>query len=95
MKMAEVMSRRWWSIFCLFVGGGRLIILLVNGFISPSSHLRCLASFETLFFRHQILLGFVLAKTFGTSLAVYPVVLTLEIYHAIQCARLARVVDQK
>jgi hypothetical protein len=94
-KMAEVMPQRFWSIFCLVAGGGRLIILLVNGLISRSPHLRCLASFVSLFFWHQILLGFVLAGTFGTGLAVYPVLLALEIYHAIRCARLARVVDNQ
>ncbi|WP_061930077.1 hypothetical protein [Aureimonas sp. AU22] len=92
-KMADLMPQHSWAILCLMAGGGRLIILLVNGLLRRSPHLRCLGSFVSCFFWFQILIGLMQSGTYATGLAVYPVLLALECYHTIRCARLARAVD--
>lgn len=84
--LAQIVDQQRWALLCLVVGGGRLLMLAVNGMWRRSPHLRALTAFISCFFWFQISLGFLQAGTFGTGLAVYPVLFALDVYNALRAA---------
>ncbi|KAB0682006.1 hypothetical protein [Aureimonas leprariae] len=91
--MASLASQDTWKLAFLFGGGFRLLVLLVNGIIRRSPHLRLLAAFVSCGFWFQIALGLYQSGTFPTGMAIYPVLLGLDFYHLLRCGRAARRVD--
>ncbi|MBL8578073.1 MAG: hypothetical protein JNK47_12665 [Mesorhizobium sp.] len=84
--LAQMVQQSTWAMLCLVVGGGRLVMLAINGAWRRSPHLRALAAFISCFFWFQISLGFLQAGTFGTGLAIYPVLFALDVYNAFRAA---------
>lgn len=92
--LADIVSQRTWAVLCLIVGGGRLIMLAINGAWRRSPHLRALAAFVSSFFWFEITVGLLESGTFGTGLAIYPVLLALDIYNVLRAARDAGSADR-
>ncbi|NMG39786.1 hypothetical protein GRZ55_11080 [Chelativorans sp. ZYF759] len=82
-----------WSIFCMVAGGGRLLVLAINGAWRRSPHMRAAGAFVTCFFWFQISIGFLQAGTWSTGLAVYPVLLLLDSYNVIRAMGEAAISD--
>lgn len=80
-----------WGIGCLVIGAIRLIALVINGTFADtaysrfSPHVRTAMSGLSCFFWLQIVLSFALAPP-GTGIAVYPVLLVLDLYSAYRAA---------
>lgn len=85
--LAQMMPQSTWAILCLGVGGCRLVMLVINGVWRRSPHLRAFAAFVACFFWFWISLGILQAGTFGTGLAVYPILFLLDAYNVIRAAR--------
>lgn len=96
-ELARWADESTWAALCLLVGGLRLIALFVNGTFLGfrySPHVRTLMSFLTCFFWLSITFGVLQADHVSTGLAVYPVLLALDIYNAYRAAKDARLVDE-
>lgn len=83
-----------WSLACLIIGGGRLLILGLNGTVRRSPHFRALAAFLSCFFWTQISIGLLISGSGTTGLAVYPVLLALDAYNVIRAMREAGAIDK-
>lgn len=90
----QLASQPAWAYACLVVGGARLVMLVINGAWRRSPHLRAVAAFISCFFWFQISVGLIEAGTYGTGLAIYPVLLALEIYNVFRAARDAGTSDR-
>jgi len=86
-ELARLMSQHSWAMLCGVVGGGRLLILVINGSWRRSPHLRAVAAFISSVFWFQISIGFFQAGTFGTGLAAYPILFFLDVYNVFRSAR--------
>lgn len=84
--LARIFDQDTWTLLCLAIGGGRLLMLAINGAWRRSPHLRAIAAFISCFFWFQISLGFFQAGTYGTGLAVYPVLFALDVYNTFRAA---------
>ncbi|MDS1135167.1 hypothetical protein [Nitratireductor indicus] len=93
--LKDTMAQDCWTVLCLGVGGFRLLVLLINGAWRRSPHLRAAGAFLSILFWFQISMGFALVGTWGTALAVYPVLLLLDSYNAIRAVTDAAVSDEK
>lgn len=85
--LGQILSQSTWAVLCLIAGGGRLIMLAVNGAWRRSPHLRAIGAFVSCFFWFQISLGMLQAGTVGTGLAVYPVLFFLDVYNVFRASR--------
>lgn len=85
-KLGEFAPQSTWALLCLIAGVGRLAMLAVNGSWRRSPHLRAVSAFISCFFWFKISHGLVEAGTFGTGLAVYPVLFLLDVYNTIRAA---------
>ncbi len=85
--LSRLVDQQTWAILCFVVGGGRLIMLAINGAWRRTPHLRTGAAFISCVFWFQISVGLFESGTFGTGLAVYPVLLFLDAYNCIRAAR--------
>lgn len=82
--LADVMPQNWWALACLIAGGARLVVLAINGAWRRSPHMRALFAFFSCFFWFEISVGLAQAGTWGTGLAVYPVLFLLDAFNAIR-----------
>ena len=85
--LAQLVRQQTWAVFCLAAGGGRLLMLAINGAWKRSPHLRALGAFVSCSLWFQISIGLFQAGTFGTGLAVYPVLFFLDVYNVIRASR--------
>lgn len=90
---AMMASQLTWELGCLVVGGGRLLILGMNGTVRRSPHLRALMAFVSCFFWMQVSLGILMSGVGSTGLAVYPILLLLDSYNVIRASREAGTLD--
>lgn len=97
--MLAVMPENAWGAGCLLLGAVRLLALVVNGTFAStaysrfSPHVRTGMSVLSCFFWLQIVLSFALAPA-GTGMAVYPVLLVLDLYCAYRASRDAQHSDE-
>lgn len=85
--LSQLMPQGTWALLCMIAGGGRLIMLLINGAWRRSPHLRAIAAFVSCFFWFQISIGILQAGTFGTGLAIYPILFLLDVYNVFRASR--------
>ena len=82
-------SETTWGYACLMMGLLRLFALIINGSFHGfkySPHIRSLMAFFSGFFWCSISLGLLQANVSTTGLAVYPVLLLLDIYNVYRAA---------
>lgn len=97
--MLAVAPEAAWGIGCLAVGAVRLLALVINGTFAQtaysrySPHVQAGMSILSCFFWLQIVLSFALAPV-GTGVAVYPVLLVLDLYCAYRASRDAQHSDE-
>lgn len=82
-----------WGGCATAIGAVRLVVLLFNGSVRRSPHLRAVMAFLTCFLWMQITLGLLAGDGF-TGLAMYPVALFLDIYNVMRAAREAALTDR-
>jgi hypothetical protein len=82
--MTQLMTQSSWAILCILVGGGRLVVLFVNGFWRRSPHLRSLTSFLSSLVWFEVSIGLLQSGIINTGLAVYPVLFGLDVFNAIR-----------
>jgi hypothetical protein len=85
--LARVASQETWAALCLSAGGGRLLVLAINGGWRRTPHLRAVTAFVSCFFWFQITIGLLQSHSIGTGLAVYPVLFFLDVYNVFRAAR--------
>lgn len=83
-----------WALLCMIVGGLRFIVLLINGGLKRSPHLRAAFACMSAFVWMQVSLGFLAAGNFSTALAVYPGFIFWEFVIFVLTVRYAGEVDQ-
>lgn len=93
--LGNMMPQEYWITLLGIVGFGRLAILLVNGAISKSPHLRSLASFLSGAIWIQIAIAFWQADVTPTAYAVYAVAAGTDYFSLIRASREARRLDVK
>jgi hypothetical protein len=76
--LAGIMAQSTWATLCLIVGGGRLIVLAINGAWRRSPHTRAFCAFVSALFWFEISIGAFQGGAYGTGLAVYPVLFILD-----------------
>ena len=81
--LAQIMGQDGWAFACLFIGGGRLIILAINGAWRRSPHMRALGAFLSGLFWFLVSAGLLQSGAYNTGLAVYPVLFLLDAFNAI------------
>jgi hypothetical protein len=91
--LKQMARQSTWELGCLVVGGGRLVILGLNGTVRRSPHLRAIAAFITTFFWVQIAIGIMMSGVGSTGLAVYPILALLDTYNVIRASREAGALD--
>jgi len=73
-----------WAVLCLVVGGGRLIVLAINGAWRRTPHLRTVCAFISCLVWFEISIGLMQNGLFATGLAVYPVLFVFEIFNVMR-----------
>lgn len=84
-----------WAFFCMVTGAIRLAALAINGAWRPSPHIRCALAFITCFFWLQIVFGLAQSDAPSTGLAVYPMILMLDLYSCYRASVDAKISDDK
>jgi len=92
--LRQLFDQSTWALLCLVGGGGRLIILAINGAWRRSPHARAAGAFLACFFWFQISIGLYQAGTGGTGLAVYPVLFFLDVFNVIRAGGEAGISDR-
>ena len=82
--LANIMAQNTWALLCLVAGGGRLTVLAINGAWRRSPHCRGVAALIGALFWFEIIVGIFQGGSFGTGLAIYPVLFFLDSYNAIR-----------
>ncbi|RWP84909.1 MAG: hypothetical protein EOR12_27140 [Mesorhizobium sp.] len=82
--LAAIMPQDTWAALCLIVGGGRLVVLAVNGAWRKSPHARGLSAFISALFWFEITVGILQGGEHGTGLAIYPVLFSLDCFNVIR-----------
>lgn len=93
--ISEIAPQPVWLALCGLAGGARLVILLINGAWRRSPHARAVGAFVSCFFWFEISVGLFLAGTWGTGLAVYPVLLLLDSFNVLRAGGEAGLSDDK
>lgn len=92
--LAANISQESWSIVCMVLGGGRIIVLIINGAWRGSPHLRGGLAFLSMFFWFEISLGLFKTGIPTTGLAIYPVLFFLDLANVLRAADEAAIVDR-
>lgn len=93
--MARVASENVWGVVLTALGVTRIVVLLINGAWRRSPHLRAVTAFLSCFVWVQITLSIWGSGIFATALAVYPVLLLMDIYVVMRAAGEARLSDDE
>lgn len=97
-QLAKWASEDVWGVACFSMGLLRLSALVINGTFHHrfrhSPHVRSVMAFWSCFFWFSITIGMLQVDLNSTGLAVYPVLLILDMYNAMRAARDAREVDE-
>lgn len=96
-ELASFASETVWGFACLAMGGARLTALFVNGSFPKfrySPHVRAVMSYFSCYFWFAISFGILLSQIPTTDLAVYPVLLLLDVYNGHRAACDAREADE-
>lgn len=93
--MARIASENVWGVVLTLLGTTRIVVLLINGAWRRSPHLRAATAFLSCFVWTQIALSIWESGIFATALAVYPVLLLMDIYVVIRAAGEARLSDDE
>lgn len=91
--LLRVMPENAWGLACLIVGLARVVVLFINGAWRRSPHMRALAALFSCFFWFQISLSIIVGGKASPGLAIYPVLMLLDIFHVFRCVAKARVSD--
>lgn len=97
--MLAIMPESSWGVACLVIGAVRLVALVINGTFANtaysrySPHVRATMAGLSCFFWLQIVLSFALAPV-GTGMAVYPVLMVLDLYCVYRAAGDAKHSDE-
>lgn len=91
--LERIMSQPSWAYLCYALGGGRLLVLMVNGAWRRSPHLRAAGAFLSTGFWFLILSGFWATGTFGFVMAIAPVLLLLDTYNTLRAIGEAGISD--
>jgi hypothetical protein len=94
-SLGSMASQDVWVSGMLVAGGGRLVVLMINGAWHRTPHLRALGAFCSCFFWLEISLGLWHSGIASTGLAVYPVLLLLDSYNVLRAAGDARLADEQ
>jgi hypothetical protein len=99
-QMAAFMSETTWGKVAIWIGGFRLLALVINGTFAGtwygrwSPHVRALASFLTCFLWFQISFGLWASDVLTTGLAVYPGLLVLDAMNVVAALKDAGGMDR-
>lgn len=85
--MLLIFDQDTWAMIALIVGGGRLLILGVNGAWRRTPHLRSGAAFISCFFWFQLTISILQLDQIVTGLAFFPVLFFLDMYNVFRAAR--------
>lgn len=86
-SMLLIFDQDTWALVALIVGGGRLLILGVNGAWSRTPHLRAGAAFISCFFWSQLTFSIIQLDQIVTELAIFPVLFMLDMYNVFRASR--------
>lgn len=92
--LAAIAPQSWWAAACLTIGGGRLIVLGINGMWRRTPHLRAAGAFLSCFFWFEIAVGMAASGVWATGMAIYPVLFLLDVYNAMRVANEAGRTDR-
>lgn len=85
--MLSLASQDVWALVTFGVGGGRLLILGVNGAWRRTPHLRAMAAFISCFFWFQFTISIIQLNDIVTGLAIFPVLFMLDVYNVFRASR--------
>lgn len=92
--MTNVMDATTWAAMFMILSGIRIMLLIINGALKRSPHLRSAFSFLSCFAWFQITMAFSSTEMLTNDLAAYPVLLALDFYNAYRIAIEARLADE-
>lgn len=84
-SLLELATQDTWALLAMGVGGGRLLILGINGAWRRSPHLRATAAFISCLFWFQFTISIIQMEMIVTDLAIFPVLFLLDVYN-VYCA---------
>lgn len=93
-QLLNFLSPMIWGVIFFLMGAVRLAILIINGALRRSPHLRSASAFVGCFLWFQITMAFLNGVEITTALAVYPVLLAIDFYNAYRIAIEARITDE-
>lgn len=91
--LAAIAEQSTWALLCMVCGGGRLIILAINGAWRRSPHMRAFGAFVSCLFWFEITIGMAQSGQWSTGLAIYPVLLLLDSWNVIRAMGEASISD--
>lgn len=98
--MQLIASERTWGVCALLIGGLRLIALIMNGtfwqtwYGRLSPHIRAVMAFLSCFVWLQISIGLAKSDAVSTGLAIYPLLLALDLYNGMSASHDAGAMDR-
>lgn len=93
--MNALMKQTSWAYVCLAVSAVRLTVLIVNGMLKRSPHLRALTSFFSALVWFEISIGFLQTGSPTTGLAIYPVLFALDTFNTARAMGDAKLADTR
>ena len=94
-ELARIGSEDAWGWFGVTVGGLRLLVLIINGALRPSPHLRAILAWLSSYFWWQLSLGFYMAGEGGMALALCPLAVVFDVFNAAMAAGDAGEIDAR